>query len=600
MNGNDSFQQQAPQRSRRSTRYDGATPPAPSAPMPPSGGEGYYQQPMTDRASAYGQGHQAQRNQAAYPAAQSGGYGAWGWQQPVPPSGQQGGYQQSYQPPPMGSTPPASPAKPPRKPGKSLKKILPLLAVLAVAIVAIVVGGNVNDHLQAERETQEIVAFYNDKFVPNVYVDGIHLGGMTWEQGVQAVTEKAQSRNDAWSVRLMYRGQLVREITAGELGMTVNVQEALNQAWGQARQGDAYSRKQAMDALTVTPFEAFSALPAGDTSAIDAILANMQQDVYRAPQDAYVVFDTSKPSNPFTFHDEIPGRMLDVTTLKDQLYRMMAQMESGDLTVEPTEITPTITVAKLKDQVSVRASYYTKISTTSTKERTDNIARALELINGTILHPGEVFSFNGVVGKRSLENGFHYAIEYAYGEERMGIGGGICQASTTLYIAAVQANLEIVKREQHSDKVNYTDYGKDATVNWDGKKIDFTFRNNTDSDIYIMAMLQSDPDNRKRWVAKVVIYGKAMEEGVTYDLVTETVETLPIPEEKVYKKDTNNMYGLTYTTDEKKIAGKEGIVVQSYRVKYVNGVEVERTPMYLDRYEAKPVTIYTGTKKPED
>ena len=124
------------------------------------------------------------------------------------------------------------------------------------------------------------------------------------------------------------------------------------------------------------------------------------------------------------------------------------------------------------------------------------------------LNPGADFPFNAPVladraDHRHLHRGFYPAIEYVYGEHVEGYGGGVCQASTTLYQAAVCAGLQILKREPHSDSVSYTDYGKDATVYWVGKrKIDLTFKNNTEDPIYIIAAVQKDPTNKKRLIAK--------------------------------------------------------------------------------------------------
>ncbi|HML47451.1 MAG TPA: VanW family protein, partial [Clostridia bacterium] len=101
---------------------------------------------------------------------------------------------------------------------------------------------------------------------------------------------------------------------------------------------------------------------------------------------------------------------------------------------------------------------------------------------------GAKVSFNEVVGKRTDANGYQQALEIVNGVYVMGYGGGICQASSTLYNAAVQAGLDILERNQHGLKVNYLDYGYDATVADRGK--DLTFRNNTGQDIIISARME--------------------------------------------------------------------------------------------------------------
>lgn len=117
--------------------------------------------------------------------------------------------------------------------------------------------------------------------------------------------------------------------------------------------------------------------------------------------------------------------------------------------------------------------------------RTTNIKVACKYIDGTRLAPGEVFSFNDVVGQRTAKRGFKKATVYRGQEVAEGFGGGVCQVSTTLFNAALLGNLDIVERSQHSMKVHYVDAGRDAAISWGTQ--DFKFRNNTDETIKISA-----------------------------------------------------------------------------------------------------------------
>ena len=482
-----------------------------------------------------------------------------------------------------------------KKPPKVNWKLL--LILLAVAVIA-AVGGVAGFNAHELQQLEDYVSTYDNVFCNNVYVDGIHLGGMTQQQAVEAVTNKAQQRNDAWSVKLMLQGQLVTEIDASQLGMRVDVMEQLRQAWDQGHMGTAQERMAAMEALAKNPYQAYSALPSGDTSVVDSMLADISRRIYRAPQDARILeFNPQKSSDPFTYQPEVVGISLDVSAVKEQIYHMVSTLESGSIELEPTMIQPQVTQEELKKTVTLRASAVTKISTTSTENRTNNIRRAFQLISGTIIQPGETFSFNGIVGARSVENGFYEAIEYAYNEQVMGIGGGVCQASTTVFQAAVEAGMQITHREQHSLEVNYCDLGKDATVYWSkNRKIDLTFKNTTDGPIYIVAAVQSDPDKRSRLISKVSIYGPDMGD-TEYKLESKVVEVLQPPTEEKIVKDKKQQY-VTYV-DEQKVVQKaeEGCIVEGYRVKYVGGEEVERALMHTDRYEPKQKTIYVGVKQ---
>ena len=143
---------------------------------------------------------------------------------------------------------------------------------------------------------------------------------------------------------------------------------------------------------------------------------------------------------------------------------MVNNFTSGEIIVQPSDIQPKVTVADLQKQYALRFRAVTPIDSHSTDSRNDNIRLAFSKINGMILEDGKTFSFNKVVGRRTQANGFLAAYEYSYGELTLGWGGGVCQASTTVYLAAVQAGMKITDHTAHSTPVSYTSLGEDATV----------------------------------------------------------------------------------------------------------------------------------------
>ena len=130
-------------------------------------------------------------------------------------------------------------------------------------------------------------------------------------------------------------------------------------------------------------------------------------------------------------------------------------------------------------------SHFSTNYSSSASGRKQNVAIAAGKLNGTVVGPGETFSFNATVGLRSEANGFQPAIEYVNGESVQGIGGGVCQVSSTLFNAVLMADLDIVSRSPHSKTVSYLPYGRDAAVADYGP--DFKFRNNTSYPIKISA-----------------------------------------------------------------------------------------------------------------
>ena len=484
-----------------------------------------------------------------------------------------------------------------QKPKQKKKHTGIAVFALILLLAALGTGGYfAGTHYLHNKEIKEKVVPYDGLFCPGVYVDGIHLGGMTPDQALNSVQSQIQQRHDAWKVQLYFNGAQIAEIDSDMLAFSVDPRNVLNEAWQQGHTGDQEQRYEAMLQLEEQPYIAYTAQPSGNTQVIDEKLAQIKAAIDTPAVDAEMIkFDPSEPY-PFVFTDEAYGRSLDTEPIKEKLYQMVSTMESGSVELVPERLLPSVRKADLMRKYMLRSYASTPIDRHSTDDRNNNIRHAFDFINGYKLEPGKTFSFNNVVGERSPENGFFPAIEYVYGEHVEGYGGGVCQASTTLYQAAACAGLQIIKREPHSDKVSYTDLGKDATVYWFGKRrIDLTFRNNTDSAIYIVAAVKQDSSNKKRLNATVAIYGEDMGD-VKYELESEITETLPAHFNPVYKKDTNGTY-VTYKDQQKSVsAAKEGYVVKSYLVEYTSGVQTDRKLLYTDRYDEKAEIIYVGVK----
>lgn len=445
-------------------------------------------------------------------------------------------------------------------------------------------------------KVQSDVAPYANVFLDNVSVDGIDLSGKTWEEGSQLVWDQVNAKQNGWYIRLRNQNGDYKDITAATLGISFDPTEALRQAWaiGHSDSMNLFELQQEIELAKSTTSSFSSAQQSADTSPIDTILTTLENAAYRAPTDAYIVsFNPDDTSNPFTYQYETYGQRLDTTAVKERILEMVNNLESGEVLLETETIAPTVTVNQLSQTVELRSRALTPIDSHSTEDRTNNIRVAFAKINGTILEMGDTFSFNSRVGRRTLENGFFPAIEYAYGTETWGIGGGSCQASTTLYLAAAQAGLTITKREPHSKSVSYTELGLDATVSdTRGREIDLAFRNTTGSPVYISAHVIQSPNNKKKLMCEVRIYGQSLG-NARYELVAQTVETLTKPADPVMKEDKDASY-VTYTDETKTIKGRDGYVVESYLVTYVDNVETERKKMYTDTYPSKADTVYVG------
>lgn len=478
----------------------------------------------------------------------------------------------------------------PRKKEKKKKghKFLTVFMLLILA-AALGTGGyfGVNRYLD-QKAINEKVDPYENLFCPGVYVDGISLGGMTPEQAMNSVQSQIRQRHDAWKVQLTYEGKQKAEINSDTLQFNVDPSQVLIEAWNRGHTGDKEERYEDMLLLEQEPYQAYTAKPTGNTGAIDDILTQIKESIDKPAVDAKLKAYNPALLYPFEFDPEEYGLQLDIEPLKEKLYQMASTMESGSLELVPEKLAPSITQGEVMKHYKLRSDVTTPIDRHSTEERNYNIRHAFEFINGYILEPGKTFSFNTVVGERTEERGFLPAIEYVYGEHTEGWGGGVCQASTTLYQAAVKAGLQIVKRRPHSDSVSYAEYGMDATVYWAkaGKKIDFTFRNNTDYPIYILAFVEPDTKNKKRQNARVIMYGEDLG-SIRYDMEAVEVEILPCLLQPKYVGSRDSVS-----------EAKDGHVVESYRLMYQNEELVERKLLFKDTYEPKPARIYDPSLAP--
>ena len=485
---------------------------------------------------------------------------------------------------------PKKAAKPPRIPKKPARKpivLRPWMILLAVILVGAVVAGAYYGMVYVD------VNNYQDVFAPNIVVDGINIGGMTANEGITAVRNHAQEVAGSWYLRLVLDGEPCAVITADSLGLSFHVDSALNNAWALGKRGTIFDRQEELHRVMEEGVVYSSAMTDADTHVVDSVLSTLASSLYIAPQNASLAGVDISRTNPFTFHEESNGRWLDVAPIREQILEKIAMLESGDIPIVVTPLYPSVTVASLQDQYTLRSSYYTIINSTSEENRNANIARACELINGKVLNPGATFSFNGAVGERTMENGFFSAPEYANGEHVTGIGGGVCQVSSTVYLAALTSGLQITNRAAHSMKVNYTEYSLDATVYWAyGRKVDLTFKNTTDSTLYLKAYVGKDPSGKTNRKACIVsIYGPSLG-NISYGLESRVIEE--IPKEFETRVDTDATYvtysDKTYVLQE----GYDGVISEGYLLKYENGILSEQIKLSRDEYKPSNKIVYVG------
>jgi vancomycin resistance protein YoaR len=214
-------------------------------------------------------------------------------------------------------------------------------------------------------------------------------------------------------------------------------------------------------------------------------------------------------------------------------------------------------------------------------ERSSNVATAAGRINGTVLYPGKVFSTVKVIKDRTVENGYKEAPEYSSGKVVSGVGGGVCQVSTTLYNAVINAELEVVERSPHSMVVSYVPVSRDAAISGDYK--DFKFKNNLDYPVYIMASASGG-------VLTFQIYGhETRDSNRTISFEPEITETIQ-PGDDVVTEDSSLPAGYRSVTQSAHV----GYRAKLWKIISVDGVEQERVQVNTSAYNASPQYVTVG------
>ena len=418
-----------------------------------------------------------------------------------------------------------------------------------------------------------------DVIFPGVFIDGVHVGGMTIEEARASLTSADSEHANYFSVTVSI-GDKTWLVDTGNVPASRDLGNVLQQAYAIGRtntteihitdQTPFKQRVETVNGLQQTGIN-LTTTASYDKEAVWAIVNDISAYVTREPVNAQILsFDYRTRS--FTFTEDQPGVTIDSQLLFD---RICAELDQGSrgvtVTVDPVITQASITDESLSAGFMMIAAYTTE--TTSDSDRNTNIRLACEAINGTALMPGETFSFNQATGERTTAKGYRSAGAIAAGQSIEEVGGGICQVSSTLFNAVARANLQIVERSPHAWPSSYVNRGEDATVNW--PNLDFQFKNNTDSPVFIITYYKD-----RRMSAE--IWGMTLGDGITIDLQSTTIRTIPAPTEINYVLNPELPFGSSETT----VKPRTGYVVETYKVWYKNGQEFKRELLHKSTYKA--------------
>ena len=444
------------------------------------------------------------------------------------------------------------------------------------------------DGSMANLFVEDVLSVINtDKFFPGTKIDGIDVGGMTKDQAKAAVVANQPKSPTKVAISLLLDGKEY-DLDFSNVTFEYNTDDVINEAYSLYRLKGGEDNAtlteyfNGIQLLKVDPREYKTAYTVKHDGVEDTVKA-LLETFHLTPENASIgTFDAD--SRAFTIVPEKNGYKIDIPATTEKVKNMLdSRNYVGTVSVVAEIIKPEVTEASINATFGRISSYTTK--TTRNSNRNNNIKKACQYMNGTIVKPGKVFSFNKAVGQRTAKRGFKEAHVIAGGQYEMGLGGGICQVSSTLYNAVMKAGLSYTERHPHAFPSNYVPLGQDATVDW--PRLDFKFKNTSDTEIIIVSWW-----SKKDRVCHVELYGKKLPDGQTVKFESKTTSKSGMPSGIEYVEDPDMKAGETEVVR----SAHNACTVVSYQVWLdKNGKEIKRKKVSTSNFRAYKKRIAVGT-----
>lgn len=419
-------------------------------------------------------------------------------------------------------------------------------------------------------------AYAKEMKIPDgIYVGDFGLGGMTEEEAEQKVKEYVDGLSGQ-QVTLNIEGQAVAT-TAGELGFYWSNTDAVDEATEHAVRGNLVQRYMGMKDLQKNPVH----IPLEtevDESRVEAVVAEKWEGGAAEPQNATI----TRENGQFVITPGVSGKAVDAAATKEAVDMALKSADGQPVTVDAvvTVKEPDVTEEDLATISDVLGTCSTSFAS-SGAARSKNLSNGAAKINGHVLMPGETLSGYECMQPFTTENGYYTAAAYENGQVVDSIGGGVCQIATTLYNAALRAEMEITQRQNHSMIVTYIKPSMDAAIAGTYKDIKIT--NNYSTPIYV----EGYTEGRELYFT---IYGKETRPAnreVKY--ISETLGSTD-PGAPMEKLDPSLAPG----TRKQVQSAHRGLRSRLWKVVTVDGVEVERTLLHTDTYNASKAIVLVG------
>ncbi|MFI3175395.1 MAG: VanW family protein [Bacillota bacterium] len=464
------------------------------------------------------------------------------------------------------------------------KKQLPLATLVAgiVFLGVFAVGGGYFVYSQmgsTDAPVLEELPIEEQIIYHGVTIDGVPVGGLSQAETVLLLKNQYDKNADGKNLTFIYEDQSF-EIPLTAIDFEFSVEESVLEAYLIGKDGTADENEARIEALLVTGTNV--ELPyVYDEAKLQTELQKFEPDVYSAPVDSAMEF----VNGAFVVSNSKSGMGLDVDTTVQTSVNIIETDIFGIIPMSTKEIPPAVTEDDFDYEMVVIGSYSTNYTPGQANQR--NLEVASEFLNGSMIAPGDEYSATVAFGEQTLENGYVAGGMFVNGKLVTGIGGGVCQVSTTLYNAALLAEIEIVQRYAHSMTVGYVPLGMDGAIA-EGYK-DLIVKNDTGSPIYVEAFAKDGK-------VTVNLHGKEIHEPgreVIYEVVHNT--STPQPDD-VETEDPTRPVGEREVTYK----GTVGYNVSVYKVVKQDGVEISRDYLNKSSYRAMASEVIVGTMEVEE
>lgn len=413
-----------------------------------------------------------------------------------------------------------------------------------------------------------------------IFIEDIDISGMTAEEATAAVEDYVTEMQDMPVILRAAQGNEI-EVCASDFGMEWSNPEIIDEAISLGKSGNMIARYKELKDLE-TNGVTYNLEYSFDDTMVAQVIQEKCAEFDQHAQNATM----ERVNGEFVIHEEIAGAIVDeaasVEAIKTALSSGENMTEEGVVIELVAKVEEPVGTAEDLAQVKDLLGTFTTSYSSSGTARSANVANGASLINGSVIYPGEEYSFYDNVKPFTYDNGYYMAGSYLSGMVVDSMGGGICQVSTTLYNAVLMAELEVTERHNHSMIVTYTQVSGDAAISESAGK-DFRFVNNTGAPIYIEGITT---DEKK---ITFNIYGvETRDENRTIAYENVILEVIQPDYEKII---ADSGQGVGYVKVQ---SAHVGYKAQLWKVVYVDGVEVSREQVNSSSYSMSPRTAIVG------